>query len=159
MGNGQVVYLVPQRVLDDARHFFRERGGHGFEGTGLLAGRSVEGVVQITRLVVPEQVAFAGEYGCAVDLTPHAHYTLPDLLTDGEQFYARIHSHPARAYHSDRDNANEVLSHEGAISIVVPHFARDPISLDGCAIYELSHERGWVRLRSRIINTRFRVTQ
>lgn len=153
-------FKVPQCVLDESRSFLRHRGAQGFEGTALWAGYAGDGIspVQIERLIVPEQVATTTELGAAVDLTERAHLTLPDLLHHGERFFARIHSHPGRAYHSEKDDANEVISHQGAISIVVPYFARDPIALERCAIYRLEHGRGWLPLTSDDIGVLFQVT-
>lgn len=151
-------YLVPQQVLDDSRTFFRSRGADNYEGTALWAGCPADaGVVAITRLVVPEQVAETTPFGARVDLTARAHYTLTDLLHPGELFYARIHSHPGRAFHSERDDANQVLSHQGAISIVVPYFARSPIRLPDCAVYKLEHGRGWLPLDPQVVRATFTV--
>ena len=99
--------------------------------------------MQITRVLVPEQIAETTEFGSYVELTQHAHYTLPDLLEPGELIYSRIHSHPGRAFHSATDNANKVITHRGAISIVVPNFARETLTLARCAIFYLEHGTGW----------------
>jgi hypothetical protein len=151
------VYRVPQRLLDESRAFLRSRGEEDYEGTALWAGRPVNGLVELTRIIVPDQVAVTTALGAYVDLTPEAHYTLPDLLAQDERFYARIHSHPGRAYHSARDDANEVISHRGALSIVVPYFAREPIQLDRCAVYRLEHGLGWLPLTPEAIRQRFEV--
>jgi hypothetical protein len=152
-------FRVPAPVIAESQAFFRDRGAHRLEGTGLWTGRpGADGWVDIARLVVPEQVAETSEFGCHVELTPHAHYTLPDLLEAGELFYARIHSHPGRAYHSATDDANEVITQQGAVSIVVPRFARAPIELTACAIYYLEHGRGWCRLAAAGVRERFIIT-
>jgi hypothetical protein len=152
-------YHVPLAVLDGARDFFRRRGAQGFEGTALLAGRlTAPGQVLITRLVIPQQVAETTPWGARVDLTKEAHLTLTDLLEPGELYYARIHSHPGAAFHSDRDDANPVLSHEGAISIVVPYFAREPIELTGCAVFRLARGQGWLSLDNATIREVFTIT-
>jgi hypothetical protein len=149
----ETLYRIPQRVLDQARAFFVERGLEGCEGTALWIGQpSSSGgsggaaAVDIVRLFVPEQICTKTAFGISVDLTPEAHYTLTDNLVPGERFYVRIHSHPREAYHSEKDDANPVLTHQGAISIVVPYFAADPIDLQRCAIYRLEHGMGWVRM-------------
>jgi hypothetical protein len=93
-----------------------------------------------------------------VELTERAHYTLTDNLVSGELFYARIHSHPGKAFHSETDDENGVISHQGAISIVVPYFAADPIDLRHCAIYRLEHRRGWLPISTAQVGRMFRVT-
>ena len=141
-----VMHFVPQRVLDESRAFLQSRGAHHFEGTALWIGRPRGADVEIVRLFIPEQVAVSDEYGASVDLTPLAHYTLTDHLGDDERFYVRIHAHPREAYHSPRDDANAILTHEGALSVVVPDFAKDPIDLQRCAVYRYQRSRGWFRL-------------
>jgi hypothetical protein len=37
---------------------------------------------------------------------------------------AQVHSHPARAFHSETDDNHAVVSHAGALSVVIPYFAK-----------------------------------
>lgn len=154
-----IVYHVPRHVLDGSRSFLRERGLQGCEGTALWIGTpgASENEVDISRVFVPDQVCIKTPGGVGVELTDEAHYTLTDNLGPGEQFYCRIHSHPKRAYHSRRDDANGVITHQGAISIVVPYFAREPLRLERCALYQLKHGRGWLPLSKAEIQRRFEV--
>lgn len=139
-------YFVPQTVLDDTHAFLYQRGLLGCEGAALWIAKPQDAVAQVTRLFVPEQRCIKTPWGAAVELTEEAHYTLTDHLEPGERIAIRIHSHPHEAYHSPRDDANAVITHDGAISIVVPDFAREPLDLTRCAVYCLAHGRGWVRL-------------
>jgi len=152
-----VTYTVPQGVLDETRAFLYHRGLEGCEGAALWIGRPHDETIQITRVCVPEQRCIKTPWGIAVDLTEHAHYTLTDQLESGERFVARIHSHPREAYHSDRDDANAVITHEGAISVVVPYFARLPLDLPKCAVYRLALGRGWLQLSPAEIQETFKV--
>jgi hypothetical protein len=152
-------HLVPQRVLDDSRAFLQHRGRELYEGTALWIGRSMGQSVEILRLFIPEQTATSDEYGASVDLTPRAHYTLTDNLVSDEQFYVRIHAHPRKAYHSSRDDANPILTHDGALSVVVPYFARDPIQLDRCAVYIYERPYGWLQLPPAAVRTAFETTK
>lgn len=154
-----IVYRVPQAVLDSSRTFLRERGQDYCEGTALWIGRLGErvGEVNILRIFVPEQECLKTADGVAVRLTEKAHYTLTDNLADGELFYCRIHSHPKKAYHSDLDNVNAIITHQGAISIVVPFFARAPLYLADCAVHQLEHGRGWLPVPRSEVLRRFEV--
>ena len=152
-----VMHTVPQRVIDESRAFFQARGAEDYEGTALWMGRPKGPEVEILRLFVPEQIAETSVYGARVDLTPRAHYTLTDDLGDDERFYVRIHAHPGEAYHSARDDQNPILTHEGALSVVVPYFARDPIELHRCAVYRYQRRAGWVPLDPEAIRSVFRV--
>lgn len=154
-----VVYRVPQSILDDSRDFLRERGLEGCEGMALWIGKPDLAVdaVNIERVFIPEQVCIKTEDGVAVRLTEEAHYTLTDNLATGEIFYCRIHSHPGKAYHSEIDDANAVITHQGAISIVVPYFARARLCLEDCAVYQLEHGLGWLSLPTPEVLRRFEV--
>jgi hypothetical protein len=151
-------YLVPQRVLDDTRSFLQNRGRELYEGTALWVGRSKREAVEILRLFIPEQIAVSDEDGASVDLTPRAHYTLTDNLFIDEQFHVRIHAHPRKAYHSPRDDANPILTHDGALSVVVPYFGRDPIQMDRCAVYIYERPYGWLQLPPAAVRTTFEIT-
>jgi hypothetical protein len=153
------VYRVPRAVLDGSRAFLHERGLESCEGTALWIGRATEwgDEVDILRVFVPEQECLKTPDGVAVRLTEEAHYTLTDNLREGELFYCRIHSHPSKAYHSDLDDANAVITHQGAVSIVVPYFARAPLRLEDCAVHHLEHGRGWLPLTRAEVLRRFEV--
>lgn len=145
----ETVYRLPQRLLTEARAFFQARGQEGCEGTALLIGHAERDHIQLTRLAIPDQRCIKtpledGRWGLRVELTERAHYTLTDTLSSGDLIYARIHSHPGKAFHSPTDDGNGVISHQGAISIVVPSFAADTIELHACAIYRLELGRGWL---------------
>lgn len=78
-------------------------------------------------------------------------------LEPGVFVLCRVHSHPHEAYHSAVDDLNMLISHEGAISIVVPDFAAAPIELERCSVNELCHGRGWRELDVEEIRTRFTI--
>lgn len=152
-----VRHLVPQSVLDDSTTFLRTRGRELYEGTALWIGKPMGEDFEVIRLFVPDQIATSDSDGASVELTPHAHYTLTDNLLDNELFCARIHAHPRNAYHSATDDANPILTHDGALSIVVPYFAREPIRLDRCAVYIYERPYGWLQLPPAAIRTTFEV--
>lgn len=151
-------YVIPAMVLEDSRAFFLDRAKQGCEGTGLLVGPAAAETVRVSHFFAPEQRCIKTPLGLRVELTEWAHYTLTDNLAPDERFHARIHSHPENAYHSALDDDNEILSHEGAISIVVPRFARDPIDLLACAIYRFTRRQGWMQLGPPEVRTLFEVT-
>ena len=110
--------VLTTRVLEEARLFFEDRGTFGLEGTAMIkAGSDVE-------LVVPRQNARRDAYGRVnVEVPREGQMDLARGLGDDEIYVARIHSHPGDAFHSAADDANPVISFEGAISIVVPFSA------------------------------------
>jgi hypothetical protein len=142
--------MVPRRLpihreaLQVAGSFFEERGVHGYEGTAMLAGTEAEGV---SRCVIPEQLAFRGLNGeVSVEVTDEGKLTLASSLALDERYFARIHSHPAEAFHSPTDDLNPGLTAQGSLSIVCPFFGLGlRRGLEACAIFVL-HERMWVEI-------------
>lgn len=156
-----VLHIIPEALLRRTRDFLYERGLHGCEGMALWIGEpdGEDGDrVRLTRLLVPEQVCTKTEFGVAVDMTERAHFTLLDHVAPHERLYVRVHSHPGRAYHSERDDENLVLTHHGALSVVVPDFARRPLRLEDCAVYRLHNGRGWLPLAPNELARLFEVT-
>ena len=62
---------------------------------------------------------------------------------------AQVHSHPGRAFHSEADDEWAIVRHIGALSLVLPEFARNttPANFaEQAASYRLSGENEWVRV-------------
>jgi len=130
-----VTLFLPQTLIDEARTFFEERGISGLEGTAMIKdGRQ-------TKLVVPDQRAFRDDRErVSVEVTRPGQMQLARALDVDEMYVARIHSHPGDAYHSAADDSNPVLTHEGAISIVVPYFGLGlRLGLQTCAVLRRSN--------------------
>ncbi|EZP73076.1 hypothetical protein BV96_01266 [Sphingomonas paucimobilis] len=62
---------------------------------------------------------------------------------------AQVHSHPGKAFHSEADDEWAIIRHVGALSLVLPEFARNttPANFaEQTASYRLSGENEWVRV-------------
>lgn len=151
-------YRLPRSVIEDTGQLLRERGEQGLEAVVLWVGR-VDTPEQATIMgaVRPGQIAYRGEDGCAVEVPPDALSEIISLLPEGMFVLARIHSHPTAAYHSKVDDTNMLIAHDGAISIVVPDFARAPVDLMKCSVNELRHGAGWRELGPTEVTDRFEV--
>jgi hypothetical protein len=129
-------------VLEAARGFFESRGAEGYEGTALIAGVPGE---PANRLIIPDQIAVPAPHA-SVTITAKGDLQLAVAVSDTERYIARIHSHPGPAFHSETDDDNPVLTHEGALSIVVPWFGLGlRRGLSACAVYE-HHNGTWTAL-------------
>lgn len=151
-------YAVPRAVLEDTGRLLRARGLHGLEAVVLWIGTvrdPYNGI--IVAAVQPGQVAYSGADGCAVEVPPDALSEIISSLPAGAFVLARVHSHPGAAYHSDVDDTNMLIAHDGAISIVVPNFAAAPVDLSHCSINELRHPAGWRELSPQEVSSRFEV--
>ena len=123
---------IDATTLDSARTFFEDCGSLGCEGTGLIAWSTQTGD---TRFIAPDQVATPVP-ACTVEVTDKGKIEAAVTLTPDERYVARIHSHPAEAFHSYTDDKNPAVTHDGAISIVVPYFGLGlRHGLDACALY------------------------
>ena len=151
-------YRVPSEVIVETETFLRMRGKQGHEAVILWLGHVVDrSTGEITSAYAPQQLARRSEAGVSVEVTQEGLAVLISALSPGEFVLARVHSHPGEAYHSDLDDANLLVSHQGAISIVVPDFAADHLNLAECSVNELRHGEGWRELRSSEVAERFRV--
>lgn len=125
-----VLLLLDQALLSQAREFLEQCGATGHEGTAMIVGGAVP------RLIIPEQRVHGRVRGAAVEVTPRGQMQLATALGPDETYAARIHSHPFEAFHSTTDNANPVLTYQGALSVVVPYFGLGlRRGLDACAVY------------------------
>jgi hypothetical protein len=110
----------------------------------MLAGTAGGG---ITRCVIPDQQAYRGPHGEVwVEVTDTGKLMIASELALDERYLARIHSHPAEAFHSVTDDRNPALTAEGSLSIVCPFFGLAlRRGLAACAVFVL-HAGEWVEI-------------
>jgi hypothetical protein len=151
-------YVVPWSVVERTQAFLFARGRNGGEAVVVWLGRVLDDLAaEVTQAYAPEQIARRSEYGVSVEVTQEGLTHLITSLPAGVFVLCRVHSHPGEAYHSDVDDLNMLISHQGAISIVVPDFAREPIDLARCSVNELRHGKGWRELAAEDVRARFTV--
>lgn len=152
-------FFVPRHVVELSQPLLAEPGLEGYEAVVVWVGRlRGEKSVDIVEVIRPAQIAKRSSMGCSVEIPPEALTDLIRVLEEGCFIAARLHTHPSEAYHSELDDTNMLISHAGAMSIVVPFFARDPISLKRCSVNELTRDAGWVELPPDEVKERFRVS-
>lgn len=150
-------YTIPASVITDTREVLLIAGREGLEGVVLWIGQRRGTHVEILGEYVPRQIAYRSEHGVAVQIPDEEIALIIAGLPEGLAVACRVHSHPGEAYHSSTDDLNALLSHVGAISIVVPHFARDEMRLEHCSVNELDEDFCWRELTARETRQRFRV--
>ena len=151
-----LTYRIPAQVLSDTRKALAERGAEGVEGVVVWVAREPERAeVEVVGAVVPPQIAFRSEDGLAVMIPDWAVSELNTALPAGTYIPIRVHSHPGEAFHSSTDDLNRLLSHRGALSIVVPNFARGALDLGACSINELDADFRWRELTADEVARRF----
>lgn len=114
--------VIPTAVVDDTLAYLRHAGDRKSEGVVLWLGRRGPSGITVTEAYVPEQEAACDYFR----IPPRAMAALLTHLGDTGTFItAQVHSHPREAFHSEADNTWAIVRHLGALSFVVPHFARD----------------------------------
>lgn len=152
-------YVIPAAVVHRTRSLLAPAGRSGFEAAAVWVGKLVDAnTAQVTRVNRPEQVTYLTPGGLAVELTERGLTALIRSLSADEAVLARLHTHGnADVDHSPVDDRNVVVAHPGAVSIVVPNFAADAITLTGCGVHVLFEDHRWRRLNRAQIKERFTV--
>ena len=152
-------FEVTADIIEQTTRLLVEPGLAGLEGCAVWVGTITPEVATITRVYRPEQVSVATEAGLTVEVTEAGLSTLITSLDGDEAVIARLHTHGTNDIgHSPVDDANLLVSHPGAVSIVVPWFAINGIRLPRCGVHILAHDHRWRRLSNAEIGRRFPFT-
>lgn len=152
--------VVPTSVWQESRRLLAASGEKGFEATVLWLGDVVSNVVaRVDAVYFPHQIAYRTEHGLAVEIPIEEWTDLAFRLPPGRFVLAKLHTHADRAYHSPVDADNPYLCHEGAISITVPDFARDPEIEPGRCSVNVLREGNWIELSSTDIDHTIRIQE
>jgi hypothetical protein len=139
-------FVIPFLILEPTLAFLRQVGSEGFEGFVLWSGeRESLDRFRFLSCIVPEQRAMVTGGGLLVTVDGNALFEINKLVHErSETLAAQVHSHPTSAYHSSTDDAFPLVTLIGALSIVVPDFARyAPADMERWAWYRLSAQGKW----------------
>lgn len=135
---------LPKPVVDRTHSHLFKVGLTGLEGMALWVGTQDDTVFRVRDVIVPHQQGIRSDHGLAVTVSgPELHRINIHLYQSQLRLLAQIHSHPTHAYHSEMDNEYAIATTLGAFSLVVPDFARDPFSIERCAVYRLTPSAWW----------------
>lgn len=140
--------ICPVSVVEETLQHLKPAGGSGHECIVLWLGRRELDRVRIVEVLRPEQTATRDRFRIPpLEMTKlMGHLRQKRLL-----IAAQVHSHPAEAFHSAADDEGAIIRHVGALSFVVPWFARDVSSssfLLDAALYELQESNRWLEVSS-----------
>lgn len=129
---------IGRHIIPQTEEVLRKYGEQGCEGLVLWAG-VVDGKTAIVQqIIVPQQNAIRNETGVGYFVEGPILFKLSKHLEKEKlRLIAQVHSHPTEAYHSETDDRYAIVTENGGFSLVVPDFARRPMTLDECAIYRL----------------------
>ena len=134
-------------ILAETIEVLRRGGRRGEERVALwLAGASPREPSPVLEVFEPDQVAEVDNFRLPPD---SMRGLMKHLGATRRRIVAQIHSHPGRAYHSTVDAKWAIVRHVGALSLVLPKFARTTTPanfLDQVMTYEFTDQAEW-RLR------------
>lgn len=131
-------FAVPSDIVEGTDKHLRVAGQRGAECFVLWSGIVSGATFHVRTMHVPQQTAYRFPEGICVRVEgPELHRLNVWLFQHGEQLGVQVHSHPTDAYHSETDDAYPIVTVRGALSIVVPDFARRGIRGPGIACYRL----------------------
>lgn len=136
------------RVCAEEAHAHLELVGHqGFEAFALWAGKLDGDTFNVFKTIIPDQRGLRTDLGVCVTVAgDELHRINVWLFQHDMTLIAQLHSHPTDAYHSETDDTYPIATTVGSLSLVIPNFAREPFSLENCAIYRLMPPDNWVKL-------------
>jgi hypothetical protein len=140
-------FVIPLGIIDDTIAFLRRVGSGGFEGFVLWSGQTVgRDRFEFRSIMIPEQSAMMTDSGLLVTVEGKALFEVNKAVHErGEILAAQVHSHPTSAYHSSTDDTFPLVTLVGALSVVIPDFARNaPADVEHWAWYRLSKRAEWV---------------
>jgi hypothetical protein len=149
--------FCPQSVVDETIVHLQAAGIVECECLVLWLARRSDDRMNVVMAHRPEQRAWRDRF--IVDAAEMA--SLKALLRkDRLMIAAQVHSHPREAFHSFADDEGAFIRHQGALSFVIPYFARNSsvaTILEEAALFELCEGNRWVLVPSEGVKTRCQV--
>lgn len=142
---GVDAFVVPAGVVDETLQVLQQAGRSGSEAFVVWGGVVEGGTVRFTSCITPVQQPAATTRGLLVSVAGKALFEINQTLyRRGELLAGQVHSHPTDAFHSDTDDHFPLATTLGALSVVIPDFARHGIgSLSRWAFYRLAGTGLW----------------
>lgn len=137
---------IAHMLVHETLELLREAGSRPAEGIVLWLGRRRDDIIRVEKPYVPIHESDRDYFR----IPPEGMAALLRTLGDEGLFVAaQVHSHPGAAFHSEADDRWAIVRHVGALSVVVPHFARTTTAatfLTDAAIFRLSAANRWTEV-------------
>ena len=125
----------------------------------LWLGRREQGIQRILEVYKPLQNSSIDYF----EIPREGMAALMDRLrTQGLYVVSQIHTHPHEAFHSSMDDKWAIVRHFGALSIVLPNFAKSTKLknfLREAAVYQLDDANSWNPVSSEHMADHLRITK
>lgn len=149
--------ILPLRFIENVYEHLRNAGKAGVEGVALWLGRQEGNLFTVHSSVIPAQKGYLMEEGLLYNVGGEELHRINKLAYEQKiVLLAQIHSHPARAYHSEMDDAYPIVATLGGFSIVIPNFGSDPIDKKYWKVYRLQTD-GWKEVAEKDVNELFQI--
>jgi hypothetical protein len=149
--------LCPQTLVDQTIKYLQAAGAVQRECLVLWLAHRLDNCMNVVMAHRPDQRAWRDRF--VVDAAEMA--SLKALLRSNRlMIAAQVHSHPKEAFHSFADDQGAFVRHHGALSFVIPNFARDSsvaTFLEEAALFELRQGNRWVLVPSEEVKHRCQV--
>jgi hypothetical protein len=130
---------VNRSVVEGTLLALQEFGSHELEGLVLWLGDIDDRGAHVKRALVPNQHPVSSEDGVGYFVSGETLFELNrGLAATGLRLIAQVHSHPEDAYHSHADDTYAIVTSDGGLSLVVPHFGKAPPDPASWAVYRLN---------------------
>ena len=151
------VVVVPLKRITETINTLRIAGQARKECVVLWLAREEAGRTRVKEVYVPEQMAQEDFFR----IPPVSMRRILTHLGENNLFVAaQVHSHPKQAFHSDADDRWAIVRHVQALSIVVPHFARQTTAenfVKQSALFCLSAQNVWEQVAARDTSFHYRI--
>src|SRR5690348_14633327 len=120
MAERKRLVMLSMSVVDTTLQLLQEFGERRCECVVLWLGRRTPAGVEVVEAWRPPQESESHRFY----IPPAAMEELHDRLRRARLMVAaQVHTHPEEAFHSAADDRWAIVRHEGALSLVLPHFA------------------------------------
>lgn len=143
--------------ISETIHLLREAGRK--ECVLLWLGRREAGVQRIVEVYRPLQKNSIDYF----EIPREGMAALMERLRSQSLYVAsQVHTHPGRAFHSPTDDRWAIVRHAGALSVVLPDFAKSTTVdnfLEQAAVYQLDSLNSWNEVRPTDLLAQLRIIE
>ena len=137
---------IPTTVVTETLNALQESGSRRHEGIVIWLGHRFGDDTEVIEPHHPVHVARIDMF----HIPPAGMRKLQERLRQSRMFVvAQVHSHPAKAFHSEADDRWAIVRHVGALSLVLPDFGlkTTPASfLQDVKVFRLNEANSWLEV-------------
>jgi len=149
--------LVHSAIVADTLAILQKVGRRRSECVVLWLGKYGADGIRIEEVYKPGQVASRDIFRIPEDSMENLF-----LKLRAQKFIvaAQVHTHPKKAFHSYADDEWAIVRHAGALSLVIPFFAKNTSAatfVTDTAVFALSAQNEWIEVGPEQISNHYRI--